>query len=858
MKPIMSYQIVPSLPEELSRLRELAYNLRWAWDHETIDLFRRMDRDLWETTNHNPAKMLGELSQQRLQALARDDGFLAHLERAAGQLDEYVTDDKTWYAKEFGAAGGPLIAYFSAEFGISECVPIYSGGLGILAGDHLKSASDLGIPLVGVGLLYQQGYFRQYLNMDGWQQELYPENDFYTMPLTNMTDDQGKPLAVGVELPGRTVYACIWHVQVGRVSLYLLDTNIPLNQRTDQDITDQLYVGDRERRIQQEIILGIGGVRALQALGLSPSVCHMNEGHSAFLALERCRQMMETHALTFAEAATITSVGNVFTTHTPVTAGNEYFALDLVEKYFQVYRGKLGLSKEEFLALGQTDPADKTEEFCMTVLALRLSACANGVSRLHGEVARRMWQNVWPDVPEGEVPISSITNGVHASSWVSNDMAGLYDRYLGPRWRLAPGDLRIWNRVHEIPAEELWRTHERRRERLVAFARRRLAVQLERRGAPPSEIEEASEALDPEALTVGFARRFATYKRATLLLHDPERFKALLLHPERPIQFIFAGKAHPLDSPGKEFIRALIHFARESGCRGRIVFIEDYDMVVARYLVQGVDVWLNTPRRPQEASGTSGMKAAMNGALNLSILDGWWAEAYRYNIGWAIGRGEQYEDHDLQDSVEANALYQLLERDIAPMFYMRGPDGLPREWINRVKAAMRELCPIYNTARMVQDYTVHFYDPAIQRCARFDQDDMAAGKAFADWQVGVASAWGDVRIGQVRSEGDVLHVGDLLRVTAEVYLGRLTPDDVEVQLYEGPINTEGSIESGRATPMSLASSSKDGWHHYQTETACEYSGRHGFTVRVLPQHADMPRSLRLRLITWAGQEAGGE
>jgi starch phosphorylase len=652
------------------------------------------------------------------------------------------------------------------------------------------------------------------------------------------------------------VHAYIWHVQVGRISLYLLDTNIPLNQRRDdQDLTDQLYGGDRERRIQQEILLGIGGMRALQALGINPSVYHMNEGHSAFLSLERCRQVMEAHALTFAEAATITSAGNVFTTHTPVPAGNDYFAPDLVEKYFHDYRGQLGLSGEEFMALGREDPDNQAEEFCMTVLALRLSAYANGVSRLHGEVARQMWQNVWPDVPESEVPISSITNGAHASSWVSNDMAGLYDRYLGPHWRLAPGDLRIWNRVHEIPAEELWRTHERRRERLVAFARRRLVAQLERRGAPPSEIEDAREVLDPEVLTVGFARRFATYKRATLLLRDPERFKAILHHPERPVQFIFAGKAHPLDSPGKEFIRALIHFARSSGCRDRIVFIEDYDMVVGRYLVQGADVWLNTPRRPKEASGTSGMKAAMNGGLNLSILDGWWAEAHRYNIGWAIGRGEQYDDHELQDDVEANALYQLLERDIAPTFYARGPDGLPREWISLMKAAMRELCPTYNTARMVQDYTTHSYDPAMQRYERFSQDDMAAGKTFAEWQTDVASAWGNVRIGQIQSEGDVLRVGDTLRVVAEVYLGRLTPDDVEVQLYEGPINTGGDIERGRAVPMSLVSGEENGWYHYQAETACEYSGRHGFTVRALPQHSDMPRSLRLRLVTWAGQEA---
>ncbi len=526
MRPVATYKVVSSMPDSLGRLPDLAYNIRWAWDHETIDLFRRMGGDLWEETNHNPVKMLGLISQSRLDTLARDEGFLAHLDRVLADYEAYIgkSAQKAWYPGEYGLEERPRIAYFSFEFGLTESIPNYSGGLGVLAGDHLKAASDLNVPLMGVGLLYQQGYFRQYLNIDGWQQELYPENDFYTMPLRLMTGDDEKPILISAELPGRSVYAQIWQVQVGRVSLYLLDTNIAQNSREDQDLTDQLYGGERELRIKQEILLGIGGLRALVALGLEPAVCHMNEGHSAFLALERTRMLMERLKIPFQQARAITSLSNVFTTHTPVPAGNDYFAPELVEQYFKAYRDKLGITNKDFLALGRIDPDNAAEHFCMTILALRTSAYANGVSRLHGEVARDMWTDAYPGVPVREVPISSITNGVHTFSWISKDMAQLYDRYLGPRWREDTTDQRVWERAANIPDEELWRTHERRRERLVAFARNRLLNQLEQRGAPPAEIEAAHEALDPDVLTIGFAKRFATYKRATLLLRDVERF----------------------------------------------------------------------------------------------------------------------------------------------------------------------------------------------------------------------------------------------------------------------------------------------------------------------------------------------
>jgi starch phosphorylase len=854
MRPIATYKVVSALPEALARLPELAYNIRWAWDHETIDLFRRLGGELWEESSHNPVRMLGLISQSKLNALARDEGFLAHFDRVLRRYDAYMQNsDKAWYPAEYGMEAGPQIAYFSFEFGLTESIPNYSGGLGVLAGDHLKAASDLNVPLIGVGLLYQQGYFRQYLNIDGWQQELYPENDFYTMPLRLITGADGQPVRTSINLPGRQVFAQIWRVEVGRVNLYLLDTNIPQNKREDQDLTDQLYGGDREMRVKQEILLGIGGLRALYALGIEPAVCHMNEGHSAFLALERARILMERHGMSFADALAITSASNVFTTHTPVPAGNDYFVPELIERYFKEYRMTLGLSQKEFMALGRTDADNDQEHFCMTILALRTSTYANGVSRLHGEIARKMWKDIYPGVPLREIPIGAITNGTHTFSWVSMDMAQLFDRYLGPSWREDPTDQRVWQRAANIPDEELWRTHERRRARLVAFARKRLVNQLRQRGASSAEIELAHEALDPDVLTIGFARRFATYKRATLLLSDVERFMGLLCG-EHPIQIIFAGKAHPHDNDGKEFIRQIVHFARTADCRNRIVFLEDYDMIMARYLVQGADVWMNTPRRPLEASGTSGMKAAMNGVLNLSVLDGWWAEAYRRHLGWAIGAGEEYEDEDKQDYIESNALYDMLEKDIIPTFYDRSSDGLPRAWITLIKSCLRELGPIYNTARMVKEYARRFYHPALESSRNFAADGYQTGQAYAAWLAQLKANWRLVQVGEVTADiGDEVRVGDTLNVTATISLGAIKPEDVSVQLYEGALDRQGEIERGRGHEMQVdgPAAGQTGVYNYRVAFLSESTGRHGYTIRVLPSHPELRRSLHLGLITWA-------
>jgi starch phosphorylase len=851
-RPIFTYAVAPSLPKEMECLREIAYNVLWTWDHELLELFMRLDSDLWEATHHNPVQMIGRIRQEVLNTALRDDAFMAQMQRALEHCREYMNSRSTWFQKTYNGTERQPIAYFSAEFGVTECMPIYSGGLGLLAGDHLRSASDLGVPLVGVGLLYQQGYFRQYLNADGWQQERYPENDFYTLPLHLERNPDGNAVTISVEYPGRNVRAQVWRAQVGRVPLYLLDTNIPANSPEDQDITDQLYGGDREMRIKQEILLGIGGFRALHEVGLDPVVCHMNEGHSAFMALERCRRLMSEQGMSFSEAREATMAGTVFTTHTPVIAGNDYFSPALVDKYFSSYAARLNLSLRDFLALGRQNAHNDAEDFCMTVLALRMAGHSNGVSKLHGLISRKMWQNVWPGITIDEVPITSITNGAHAPTWVSRDMAGLFARYLGPRWREDPGDYALWSRIHQIPDEELWRTHERRRERLVAFARLRLRAQLEAVGAPPAEVAQADEILDPEALTIGFARRFATYKRASLLLRNPERLIRILNEKDRPVQLLFAGKAHPQDAAGKELIREIIHFSRSPEVRRRIVFLEDYDISVGRYLVQGVDVWLNTPRRPLEASGTSGMKAALNGALNLSILDGWWDEAYKPEIGWAIGCGEEYGDENYQDEVESNALYNLLEKEIVPLFFTRAANGLPRAWLSKMKTSMRVLGPQFNAKRMVREYVEEFYLPSQERYTALAKDRFQRAKALVSWKEQLRSRWGDIRILEVKSNlCDNFKVGDPLHVRARMRLGQLTPDDISVELVSGPLDAQGQITQSRLIPMAPNGGAHGDVHEFSGIIEPATSGRHGYTVRVLPKNPDLVAPHKEGLILWS-------
>ncbi len=854
VQPIAKVKVAPKLPRQLKRLEEIAYNLRWAWDHESISLFRRLDPNLWLKTNHNPIWMLGRLSQDRLKAVVNDPSYMAHYDRVCRSFDEYMSAKSSWYEDQYGdLKQDPTIAYFSMEFGLTECLQNYSGGLGVLSGDHLKSASDLNIPLIGVGLLYQEGYFQQYLNADGFQQESYPINDYANLPVTLQTDDDGNPIMISVPLPGRELYAQIWKVQVGRVELYLLDSNVDANpSEEDRNLTDRLYGGDRRVRIRQEILMGIGGIRALRALGIDVDIYHMNEGHSAFLLLERIKNYMQEDNLPLDQAKQLTAASSVFTIHTPVPAGLERFGFDLIDEHFTNLMSELGMSRDEFIDLGREDMGSY-ELFSMSVMALNLSSGANGVAQLHGVVSRDMWQWVYPNVPVHEVPIKAITNGIHVQTWVSQEMGLLFDRYLDPAWRSAASRPEVWKGVESIPDAELWRTHDRRRERLVAFSRRRLREQLIRRGVSQSAIEEADEVLNPDALTIGFARRFATYKRATLIFRDIERLRRLVTDEDRPVQFIFAGKAHPHDNEGKELIREIVNAARDADFRHSIVFLENYDMNVARYMVQGVDIWLNNPRRPKEASGTSGMKVIYNGGLNCSIPDGWWAEAYAPEVGWSIGSGEEYdkEEWEHQDYIESQALYNILEQDIVPMFYNQTRDGLPREWISRVKKSMVDLAPFFNTYRMVQQYTDEFYMPRYDVVQKMVEPNFDQTAAFTAWRQNLDHVWHEVHIQNVDANQDDVAVGSKTEITATVKLGSLKPVDVKVQLYYGMLNTMGQIVDGESIDMELAEEYGDGVYSFKTKHTYTETGNIGFSVRVMPYHEYLHTTFLPNKIEWA-------
>ncbi|MFC1565080.1 alpha-glucan family phosphorylase [candidate division KSB1 bacterium] len=851
MKNITPFNVYPSLPKNLRALEKIVNNIYWTWDHDFINLFLRIDRELWESTNHNPVLMLGMIDQEKLEELSSNDSFVAHVGRIEKKLDDYMNRE-TWYNKNCKNGADFKLAYFSLEYGITECLEIYSGGLGMLAGDHLKSASDLGLPLVGVGLLYQEGYFRQYLNIDGWQQELYPKNDFYNLPITVVKDDSGNPLKISVDYPGRAVYAQIWKAQVGRVSLYLLDTNLEENSPADREITYQLYGGDKGTRVLQEMLLGIGGLRTLEALGIFPDVCHMNEGHAAFLAIQRLIQIIKKTGVSVNEALGAVKAGCVFTTHTPVPAGIDMFSSKLITPYLEIYANIIGIPVRELMALGRMNPNNDNEEFNMAFFAIRMSSYCNGVSRLHGEVSRKIWDDVWPGITAHEVPISSVTNGVHAPSWISHDLASLFNTYLGINWQEEQTDTTRWEQINQIPSEELWNTHERRRERLVAFSRKKLKKQLERRGASPYNIEKAANVLDPNVLTIGFARRFATYKRANLLLKDPDRLRRILLNKKYPVQIIFAGKAHPADEEGKKLIRDIIHFTRDPEIRRRMVFLENYNITLARYLVSGVDVWLNTPKRPMEASGTSGMKAMLNGVLNCSILDGWWVEAFEMgqDVGWAIGSGEVYDDPEYQDKVESNDLYNLLEKEIAPLFYKRGVDRIPWEWIEKMKNTMISLAHYFNTDRMVLEYNNRFYTSTAERFRHFSDNNLEFSKNYRGCYERIGRGWGGLKIKEVTSDvKDGIYVKKELEVKAKVELGELTPEDVDVQIYYGPLDSDRNIVDGDAVSMQFMETTGKA-SIFAGKVSSNKSGLHGYTLRILPKCEGMIHPYEWYLIHW--------
>ncbi|MEI7593173.1 MAG: alpha-glucan family phosphorylase [Actinomycetes bacterium] len=852
MKAVQTFTVISHLPESLEPLREVAMNLGWSYDERAIDLVRRIDQTGWGFEGRDPALALATESQERLDTLAADSTFTS---LAAGVRDQLRTtlDAPRWFQMTFEPNhpdGLKSVGYFSPEFGIAAALPQYSGGLGVLAGDHLKAANDLGVPLTGVGLFYRHGYFRQHLDRRGWQQERFPRLDPRAMALTEVTD-----VRVSVELAGVRVHAALWQAQIGRISLYLLDTDIDENDDASRLVCDRLYGGGPEERIRQEIVLGIGGIRALQALGKLPEVFHLNEGHAGFLALERIRRAILDDGLSYSEARAAVRPGAIFTTHTPVPAGIDRFPRELIEKYFSNWCRDCGLTLDDLMALGHEPGTTEGEMFNMAALSLRLAGESNGVSALHGAVSRHMFAGIWPDLPENDVPIHSVTNGVHARTWATPEMSALYERTLGVDWPEAP--VEVWKRLETIPNRDLWAVRRDCRERLVQYARRRLRESAIARGASESQVSWTGDVLDPAVLTIGFARRFATYKRATLLFRDLDRLKALLLNEERPVQIVFAGKAHPADDDGKELLRQVATLAADLDVRHRLVLLEDYDITVARMLVGGVDVWLNTPLRPLEACGTSGMKAVFNGVLNCSVLDGWWDEMFDSDVGWAIPSAEWQDDVETRNDVEAISLFNLLERQIVPLFYKRGDGGLPTEWLAKVKASMSRLGPRVSASRMIRDYTTTFYEPAARRTRELRANGDARAKEFVEWKRFLQRSWPAVLVTSTAVTETPSPTGTTYHVTAQAVIGDLGPDDVEVQILFGAVDLDDELREPTCLPMTfVGDGDQHGWRRYGYELDFDQAGNFGFTVRVVPRHRDLTSYTQLGKVAWAPTPTG--
>jgi len=847
MKNFQTYQVFPNIPINLEFLEDLSRNMWWCWNKDAIELFRRIDPTLWGECGRNPIAFLARIPQDRFEQLAGDEGYLAHLKRVKEDFQNRVMSPVDH--DETNLKPTETIAYFSMEFGIHESLPLFAGGLGILSGDHLKASSNLALPLIGIGLMYRYGYFRQYLNPEGWQQEAYPETDLYNLPAERIRDAAGNDLIVTVTGLQGPIYAIIWKIMVGRITLYLLDTNIAENPPVYREITARLYAGDTKIRLAQEIILGIGGMRALRAMGIEPRILHMNEGHSAFASLERLAQTMVNHKVDLKTALEIIPRTTVFTTHTPVAAGHDEFSVDEIKPYLLPFEGILGTSVDEIISWGQPE-LNSAAPLSMFILALHMAAYCNGVSELHGSVARRMWSFVWPERPIEDVPIAHITNGIHISTFISQESAYLFDRYLGPAWYMGSRKPENVRHIDDIYDEELWRAHEMNRARLVRTCREQLVKQYARRNAPRNVLEAVESVLDQETLTIAFARRFATYKRANLLLTDPERLEAIINNEKYPVQFIFAGKAHPKDNEGKELIKRLFQFAAKPEVRDKIIFLEDYDMHLARHLLQGADVWLNTPRRPYEACGTSGMKAAINGVLNVSTLDGWWCEGYSEERGWRIGNGEEYEDHNYQDAVESQALYNVLENEIIPCFYDRKNSNPPACWVKRMKASMKMAMESFCSLRMVSDYERFFYIPAATHWKTLLSEEAENAKKLAAQIKRFRTLWKHIQINPpTRQILGPYRVGDSFQVTSEIRLGELQPDEVDVELYYGNLKSLEEVSDSHIEPMSVLKNRGNGSYLYGCELSCAVSGRFGFTVRVAPRGDDRIKSTP-KLMTW--------
>jgi len=843
--------VISALPDKFKRLNDIAYNLWWSWNPEAIDLYREIDLELWEKVGKNPVRFLQEVSQKKLQVKLEEQAYMDRLDTVVADFDKYMTEKDTWYSRTYPEHTGKNIAYFSAEYGLNEVLPIYSGGLGVLSGDHCKSASDLGLPFTAIGLFYKQGYFSQRINIHGWQETCFNNLNISQLPVLPAFDASGRQAEISITFAGRTVFAKVWRVQIGRINLYLMDTDVAQNSPSDRALTSRLYGGDQETRIQQEIFLGIGGIRVLDALGIHPSVYHMNEGHSSFMGLELIRKLISERHLTFKEALQIVSASAVFTTHTPVPAGNDTFPLYMMDKYFGDFWGQLGISRYDFLELGLKKPED--QNFNMTVLALTLAGRKNGVSELHGAVSRDIFADVWPEVPKADVPITHITNGIHTLTWLSPKMKELYDKYLEPGWKNSIYDSSAFKGVDLIPDEELWNTHLELKQKLISFVRDRMKAQKLANGESMEAVRHVDSFLDPDALTIGFARRFATYKRANLIFRNLARIQNILNNPGKPVQVIFAGKAHPADGPAHEVIKNINDIAKQEGFYGKVILMENYNMTVARNLVQGVDVWMNNPRRPLEASGTSGQKVCINGIINFSILDGWWCEGYNRENGWVIGDETEFDNETSQDNIDSESIYDMLEQKIVPLFYKVNEKGIPVEWIAMMKNSIKSLAWNYSTDRMVKEYAERMYLPAMEGSEKLLNDNCSAARSLSSFKEHLKNNWAQVQLMAEKNENELKDYksdsGQELYLTVNAQFGAIDPSSVEVEVYYGTFEN-GSITSPRSARMDCVEKLGDSLYKYSINLKIEDGGEYAYTFRATPRHPDLINRFDTGLIRW--------
>ena len=846
----------PQLPKNINRLQEIANNLWWSWNTEFLRLFKRIDNDLWETVDKNPVKFLKRVSQERIEMASKDERFLKEYNKVVKNFDDYMSSKDTWFNKKYPNSRNDLIAYFSAEYGLDQTIPIYSGGLGILSGDHLKSASDLGIPLIGIGLLYKNGYFNQKIEgYGGMQVSEYTDIDLENLPITPVKNEKGEELIIYVKFPKRRLYLKVWQINVGRVKLYLLDSDIDNNNPEDRDVTLRLYGGDQEMRIRQEIVLGMSGVELLKVLGLNPTIYHMNEGHSAFLTLELMKNIIEEKQVSFDVAKDITSAKTVFTTHTPVPAGNDIFPIELVEKYFKNFWGLLGIEREEFLRLGMKPQEELDTSFNMGILALKIAGKKNGVSKLHGEVSRELFGEVWPNIAANESPITYVTNGIHTCTWLAPKLKDLYNEYLTtpttPYWQDKIYLDETWKRIKNIPNEKLWGVHLERKEKLIDIIKENTTERLRRAGVSYEEIREIISSLNSNDLIIGFARRFATYKRATLIFNDLERITQILNDSERPVKLVFAGKAHPADKQGQDLIKYIHELSMKPQFKGKIFLLENYNIAMSRYLVSGVDVWLNTPRRPMEASGTSGQKASVNGVINFSILDGWWAEGYDQTNGWSIGTNQEYSSYQEQDLADSQSIYKTLESKIIPMYYDKNNNGISDRWLETMKNSIITTGGKYSTARMLVDYTTKLYMPLIN-LTNYYYSNLDNAVRYTTWKKDLYTNWKNITIEQEDNPENInIDAGDSIEVHCNVTIPNLNKEDIRVEAYCGKVSDNGIVEDVIVVPMKLVSEEEQyKRYHYYAKISLASGGNYGYTFRVMPQNEMLLDSENLDLVKW--------